>query len=73
MKESKPYTLKEIWPIIALISILLIIQIVFFLFDNDIDKFSISSYTSIISHTIILIITLLSPRYAAWRIQRKKE
>jgi len=70
MNESKPYTLKEVWPITALISILLIIQIVFFIFDNEVDKSSISSYIFLISQAIILIVFLYTPTYAKRRLKK---
>jgi len=71
MKESKPYTLKEIWPIVTIVAILFVVQVIYFILDTEIDKSSILTYKSLISHAIILIIVLCTPRYAAWRIKRK--
>jgi len=65
MKESKPYTLKEIWPVITIVALLFVAQLVYFVLDTEIDKSSILTYKSLISHAIILIIVLCSPRYAA--------
>lgn len=70
MKESKPYSLKEVWPLTALISILLILQIVFFVFDNQVDKSSFTSYISLISHAIILIVFLYAPKYSKKRTEK---